>query len=123
MVSSDSLVECKIVAIKLYKHVLNVDEAEDLEVTFDGEEIGMADDFDDIIDTSDGAKYLVSIGSENIQVLVMVPNFSTHIIEIARAALGLESLGNIQYYIPAVIITTVVLLTTVWVAKEKDKNI
>ncbi len=75
--------EGKIVAYKIYKEALNVENLEELEIRYDGEEIDMAEDYDDLVNPSDGAEYLVSIGSDSIEVLVMVPHFSSHIIEIA----------------------------------------
>ncbi|MEF8832773.1 MAG: PepSY domain-containing protein, partial [Candidatus Thermoplasmatota archaeon] len=120
MVSSDSLGdEGKIVGIKIYKEALDVDRLEELEITFDGEEIGMADDYDDLVESSDEAQYLVSMGSESTEVLVMVPHFSTHSIEIARADTGIGSLIDVQYYIPVAIITGIIVLSTVWITKKE----
>ncbi len=117
-VSSDTLGgEGKIVAIRIYKEVLDADTLDELEVTFDGEEIIMADHYNDLIDPSEEAKYLVTIGLEKIEVLVMVPHFSTHIIEIARRG-ELESILDIQYYLPFVLITGAIVGATVWIAKK-----
>lgn len=117
-VSSDTLgEEGKIIAAKMYREAFNIDSLEELEVTFDGEEIEMAEDFEDLLG-SDEAKYLVSMGSEKIEVLVMVPHFSTHTIEIARREIG--SLLDFQYFLPVVAITALIVIATVWIVKKEN---
>lgn len=60
-----------------------------LEVRFDGEPIGLADDVDDVLDPSDGvAEYLIIVGGQGTQVWVQVPHFSPHTIELRGAAAG-----------------------------------
>ncbi len=121
MVSSDTLGEKgKIVAAEIYKSVLDVDDIDDLEIKFDGEKISMANDYSDLNDTSDGAEYLVSIGQDKIQVLVMVPHFSTHSIDIVKTIESApELIGNFSYYIPAVVITALIIASTVWISKKR----
>jgi len=121
MVSSDTLGENgKIVVAEIYKNVLDVDDIDDLEIKFDGEKISMADDYSDLNDTSDGAEYLVSIGQDKIQVLVMVPHFSTHSIDIIKTIENApELIGNFSYYIPAVVITALIIASTVWISKKR----
>lgn len=121
MVSSDTLGENgKIVSTEIYKEVLDVDKPKDVEVRFDGEKISMADDYKDLKDTSDGAEYLISIGQNKVQVLVMVPHFSTHSIDIMKAVgSGSNIIGNFSYYIPAVVITSLIIASTVWVSKKR----
>ncbi|MEF8873523.1 MAG: PepSY domain-containing protein [Candidatus Thermoplasmatota archaeon] len=119
-VSSNTLgEEGKILAITIYKEVLNADSAEELELTFDEKEIDMADDYEDLTDSSEGAEYLISTGSEKIEVLVMVPHFSTHSIEIARAETDIGSLVDLQYYLPVVAIMAIIVLATVWFTKKE----
>ncbi|MFW6304307.1 MAG: PepSY domain-containing protein [Candidatus Saliniplasma sp.] len=117
-VSSDTLGgEGKIIAAKMYREAFNIDSLEELEVTFDGEEIEMAEDYEDLLE-SDEAKYLVSMGSEKIEVLVMVPHFSTHTIDIARREIG--SLLDVRYYLPVVAITALIVIATVWKVKKEN---
>ncbi|MFW6083167.1 MAG: hypothetical protein ACOC7O_00820 [Thermoplasmatota archaeon] len=125
MVSSNTLRENgKIVVAEISKRVLNVDDVKDMEIRFDDEKISMADDYADLKDISDGAEYLISIGQDKIQVLVMVPNFSTHSIDITKditkaVESGTNIIGNISYYIPAVVITSLIIVSTVWVSKKR----
>ncbi|MGM0405368.1 MAG: PepSY domain-containing protein [Thermoplasmatota archaeon] len=117
-VSSDTLgSEGKIIAAKMYREAFNIDSLEELEITFDGEEIEMAEDYEDLLG-SDEAKYLVSMGSEKIEVLVMVPHFSTHTIDIARNEIG--SLLDFQYFLPVVAITALIVIATVWIVKKEN---
>ncbi len=121
MVSSDSLEDDgKIVSIRIYNEVLEIDALEELEVRFDDKEIEMAEDYDDLVESSDEAEYLVSMGSEKIELLVTVPHFSTHTIEIAREETGLRPLLDIQYYLPVVLLTSVIVLASVWIAKKEN---
>lgn len=57
----------------------------ELEVRFDGDEIGRADDLQDVLDPrSDEAPEHVTVeGSQGIQVLVGIPSFSPHTVEVA----------------------------------------
>lgn len=60
---------------------------EDLEVIFDGVPIGLADDVADVLDVSDGvAEYIILVGAAQTQVMVQVPHFSVHTIELASAS-------------------------------------
>lgn len=120
MVSSDTLGdEGKIVSIRIYREVLDADSAEELEITFDGEEIDMADGYSDL-QQSDDAQYLVSIGSERIEVLVSVPHFSTHSIEVGLNDKGLSSLISPQYFVPVAVITALIVLTSAWLVKKEN---
>lgn len=59
--------------------------AEKLEIRFDNETIAAADDLEDALDwaNDDGeAEYLLLVGGDKVQVLVSVPHFSPHTIEV-----------------------------------------
>lgn len=57
----------------------------DLEVRFDGEPIGQADDLQDVLDAADDEdpEYVLVQGADQVQVLVAIPSFSPHTIEVA----------------------------------------
>jgi hypothetical protein len=68
---------------------VSIDDAGDkLEVEFDNETIRMADDLDDVLnpEDDDDAEYLLLVGSDKVQVLVSVPHFSPHTIEVTEAS-------------------------------------
>lgn len=66
------------------------DAGEKLAVDFDNETIEMADGLDDVLDASDDdqAEYLLLVGGEEIEVLVSVPHFSPHTIEVYETQSG-----------------------------------
>ena len=75
--------------------VINVDSAvvpisslEELEVLVDNENIELADDYEDVLDTTDenASEYLILVGAEGIQVLVSIPHFSVHTITLGNVA-------------------------------------
>lgn len=57
----------------------------DLEVRFDGEPIGQADDLQDVLDAGadEDPEYVLVQGADQVQVLVAIPSFSPHTIEVA----------------------------------------
>lgn len=66
----------------------------DLTVLFDGDNISRAADLTDVLDPSDDdgeAEYVLVVGAEEIQVLVSVPGFSVHTVEVA-AVQGLDAI-------------------------------
>ncbi len=124
MVSSDTLGENgTIVAAEISRSVLNADDVRDIKVAFDGKNISMADDYEDLKNSSDGAEYLISIGQDKVQVLVMVPHFSTHSIDIFKSVSSIagtsDIIGNLSYYLPAVLITSLIIVSTVWINKKR----
>lgn len=66
--------------------VLPIPSIENILVLFDGKEIGMADNYADVLNPNDEnvPEYLVLLGARSTQVLVSIPHFSTHTIEITR---------------------------------------
>ena len=64
-----------------------------LAVRFDGQNVTSADDLDDVFDAAnDGGQpeYLLLVGAEQVQLLVSVPHFSSHTVEVVEEA---QSLG------------------------------
>jgi len=72
--------------------VVNIDDPvlsdlDNLRVLYDGVEISLADDYEDVLDpfNDDGeAEFLLLFGTEDVQVLVSIPSFSVHRITIAQ---------------------------------------
>lgn len=66
----------------------------DLTVQFDGENISRAADLADVLEPADDdgeAEYVLVVGADEIQVLVSVPGFSVHTVEVA-AVQGLDAI-------------------------------
>ncbi len=79
----------KTIVVDIDFETLNVTDPSDVVVMFDGEEINMADDYDDVLNSSDdgnNSEYLIVIGSNGVQVLVSIPSFSEHTITISQAS-------------------------------------
>jgi hypothetical protein len=79
----------KTIVVDIDFETMNVTDPSDVVVMFDGEEISMADDYDDILNSSDdgnNSEYLIVFGSNGVQVLVSIPSFSEHTITISQAS-------------------------------------
>jgi uncharacterized membrane protein len=76
------------IVINIDNTVVPISSLGDLKVLVDNREIRLADDYADILDTTDEnePEYLILFGAEWIQVLVSVPHFSTHTITVGNAA-------------------------------------
>lgn len=77
----------KTIVVDIDFETLNVTDTSDVVVMFDGKEINMADDYDDVLNSSDDgneSEYLIVIGSNGVQVLVSIPSFSEHTITISQ---------------------------------------
>jgi len=76
--------EGKTLVLNVHKEVLN---ATNVTVTLDGDIIPKADDYDDVLNigVDESAEYLILIGSNGVQILISIPSFSTHTIEVALA--------------------------------------
>jgi hypothetical protein len=62
---------------------------DDLQVIYDGEPIGFANGMEDVMDVSDGiAEYIIVVGAESTQVLVQIPHFSVHTIQLQGTTVG-----------------------------------
>lgn len=74
------------------------DAGERLDVRYDNASIEMADDLDDVLNPDDdngSAEYLLLVGSDEVEILVSVPGFSVHEIEVTSASTqSAEDAGN-----------------------------
>jgi hypothetical protein len=75
--------EGKTLVLNVHKEVLNTIK---VTVKLNGKVIPKAEDYDDVLDIgiNEGAEYLILIGSNGVQVLISIPSFSTHSIEITE---------------------------------------
>lgn len=81
VVSGNETIGGKTIAINVDTSVF--DPSSQIFVNYDGEPIDMADDINDILDPNDDGshpEYLISIGSNGIQILISIPHFSDHFI-------------------------------------------
>jgi hypothetical protein len=76
------------IVINIDNTVVPISSLGDLKVLVDNREIRPADDYADILDTTNEnePEYLILFGAEGIQVLVSIPHFSTHTITVGNAA-------------------------------------
>lgn len=83
----------KTVVVDIDFETMNISESSEIIVIFDGEEITMADNYEDLFNSSNNvneSKYLIILGTNGIQVLVSIPSFSEHTITISQASIDLE---------------------------------
>ncbi|MBC2706964.1 MAG: PepSY domain-containing protein [ANME-2 cluster archaeon] len=88
---SSELSQGTTVSLSVSSDILEVIQKENVTILFDGKQIQMADNYDDIMnpDDDDGAaEYLVVVGSEDVEVLVSIPHFSAHSITITTGDTG-----------------------------------
>jgi hypothetical protein len=88
---SSGLSQGTTVSLSVSSDILEVIQEENVTILFDGKQIHMADNYDDIMnpDDDDGAaEYLVVVGSEDVEVLVSIPHFSAHSITITTGDAG-----------------------------------
>jgi hypothetical protein len=88
---SSELSQGTTVSLSVSSDILEVIQEENVTILFDGEQIQMADNYDDIMnpDDDDGAaEYLVVVGYEDVEVLVSIPHFSAHSITITAGDAG-----------------------------------
>ena len=83
------------IVIDVDNETFNVININRIQVRYDGEIIGTASNYSDILDPDDDdgkAEYLILIGSDGIQILVSIPSFSEHVILITgiSATVGSE---------------------------------
>ncbi len=88
---SSELSQGTTVSLSVSSDILEVMQEENVTILFDGEQIQMADNYDDIMNPDDdggAAEYLVVVGSEDVEVLVSIPHFSAHSITITTGDAG-----------------------------------
>jgi len=88
---SSELSQGTTVSLSVSSDILEVMQEENVTILFDGEQIQMADNYDDIMNPDDdggAAEYLVVVGSKDVEVLVSIPHFSAHSITITTVDAG-----------------------------------
>lgn len=91
----------KVLIVNIRDDVFSIQWSDELQVLFDGERIGGAFDYNDVLNPhdEDSPEYFVLIGSKFTQVVVSVPRFSVHVIEITKVPSA-----TAQFYLYASII-------------------
>ncbi len=110
MVSSETLGrEGKIIAVDISYSVMDISSVKELNITFDGDEAYIVENYQQLMGKSDVPAALPLLGEEGIQIFVNVPNFSTHTIVIEDLTGVTEEIkeffGDYIYYIPAAVVT------------------
>jgi len=90
---SSELSQGTTVSLSVSNDILEVMQEENVTILFDGEQIQMADNYEDIMNPDDdggAAEYLVVVDSESgvVEVLVSIPHFSAHSITITTGGAG-----------------------------------
>jgi len=115
----DDLPGGKTIVINAEKGVF--DENGNIMLTYDGETILTADDFTDILNPNDDnyrAEYLIVEGSNGIQILVSIPHFSSHAINIYSMVEALGGTTAVMFYIVTCIIAASIFTVSVFVRKK-----
>jgi len=100
LINGDELSAGRTVVINLGEQVVNVENT--LEILYDDEPITLADDILDILNpNNDGlhAEYLLTIGTEGMQILVSIPHFSEHTLSIVSLSELVEEVGGIEVFL------------------------
>jgi len=76
----------KTIVINIDDQILLLSDLREILVLYDGSEIDLADDYADVLNPNNEnvPEYLVLVGSAGMQVLVSIPHFSTHTIEVEK---------------------------------------
>jgi hypothetical protein len=82
----------KTIVINIDQSLVGAGNIDQLIVTLDGNVVPLASDLADVLNIVAAPKYLVFAGSNGIQVMLSIPHFSAHIIEVSGRALNLS--GN-----------------------------
>ena len=88
---SSELSQGTTVSLSVSSDILEAMQEENVTILFDGEQIQMADNYDDIMNPDDDggeAEYWVVLDSEVVEVLVSIPHFSAHSITITTGDAG-----------------------------------
>lgn len=88
---SSELSQGTTVSLSVSSDILEAIQEENVTILFDGEQIQMADNYDDIMNPDDdggAAEYLVVVDSGVVEVLVSIPHFSAHSITITTGDAG-----------------------------------
>ncbi len=123
MVSSETLgKEGTVLTIDVSSSVMDIKSAEDINLKFDGKNAFLADDFSDL-ESADDPAYLIMVGEEGAQLLVRVPEFSTHSITVEYLeGVTEEYLGSLVYYIPSALLSIGLVLFGVLYRRDHDKK-
>ncbi len=123
MVSSETLGEAgTVLTIDISSSVMDIETAKDMNLKFDGEKASLADDFSDLESSEDPA-YLVMVGEESTQLLVKVPEFSTHSITVEYLqGVTQEYLGALTYYLPSAALSAGLVLFGMLYPRDHGKK-
>lgn len=113
----------KTVVINVNSSMFNSDK--NIAVKYDGENIKMADDINDVLNPNDDGsnpEYFVSVGANGTQISVSIPHFSEHEITIYSLAENVvEALGGVTamiIYIAICMVAAVVFVSSIYVRRK-----
>jgi len=92
-ISADNVTGSRVLLINLSGTSYTTDQLKTLSVTYDGNPISQASSLSQILNaaTTDPARFIILVTSNGVQLLVSIPHFSSHIIQIIP---GLASVGS-----------------------------
>jgi len=119
IVSGNETSSGKTIAINIDDSVF--DPSSQIFVNYDGESIDMADDINDILDpNNDGShpEYLISIGSNGVQILISIPHFSEHSITFFN--ITPEQAAQYLVYVAVAAVGLIIIAAVVMFRKGKE---
>ncbi len=123
MVSSNTLKRESIVMITLSEDVINISSPKNGDVRLDGEEIKKVKNYSRLVDESSGSGYMIIDGEDRTRMLVKIPGFSTHSIEILES-IGKEPkapTGDLFLYLPvALVVSILIVVSSIFWRSEED---
>jgi len=107
-VSASSQTGPKVIAFNLEATTINVQNLKDLGVMYDGKPISPAPNIDAILHakSTDNPSFAIIVTQSGVQVLVLVPHFSTHSITITNMSKVIPAIPEFPFSILALIIAT-----------------
>jgi len=109
-VTVNSSGEGKIIVVDVSNRVLNLSSDDEIKIVVDGENISF-EDYDDILNETGGiAKYTVINGSNGLIVIVYIPHFSVHTIDISKETASIAATPGFELFIVFFAIITVILV-------------
>jgi len=128
IVSGDENSAGKTIAIATSLDIFDL--TKDFVVEYDGEILNMADNTSDVLNPNDDglhAEYLITIGTDGVEILISIPHFSEHEIIISTLELKgavedlVESVGGPEaamFYVSICVIASVLFIGTIYIRRR-----
>ncbi len=122
LVSSNTLRHGRTLLISFSKDVIDISDIGEESVLLDGNSLERTKDYSDLIDEKKDPKYILTEGEDKVRVMVEIPDFSSHTIQIVEETEtgGEDPTGDFYFYLPAALgVAILVLISSIfWRSKE-----